>query len=279
MAEQEHALTLSEKAERVMELVITKGDLSQLTPAQRITLHNETCRTLGLNPLTRPFDFITLQGKLVMYARKECTEQLRQLHSISTKITSRQHAGDLYTVVVQASTPEGRVDDDMGVVPLKQNTIGDTAANAMKKAVTQAKRRATLSICGLGFLDETEIEGAQPERPQLAPIAAPAPAIAPAHDPETGEIIEPYVAGEPVTPFVIDITGNENFGPEDWRQRATQLIALVNLADQPEQLVKWSELNAVMLDKVKAVSVKMYRYIADAIEKRQTELKPEGEPA
>jgi hypothetical protein len=31
-------------------------------------------------------------------------------------------------------------------------------ANAIMKAVTKAKRRVTLSICGLGFLDETEVE-------------------------------------------------------------------------------------------------------------------------
>ena len=35
---------------------------------------------------------------------------------------------------------------------------GDTLANALMKASTKAKRRATLSICGLGVLDESEIE-------------------------------------------------------------------------------------------------------------------------
>ena len=35
---------------------------------------------------------------------------------------------------------------------------GDALANALMKAETKAKRRATLSLCGLGFLDETEIE-------------------------------------------------------------------------------------------------------------------------
>jgi hypothetical protein len=30
--------------------------------------------------------------------------------------------------------------------------------NALMKAVTKAKRRVTLSICGLGMLDETEVE-------------------------------------------------------------------------------------------------------------------------
>jgi hypothetical protein len=35
---------------------------------------------------------------------------------------------------------------------------GEARANAELKAVTKAKRRATLSICGLGWLDETEVD-------------------------------------------------------------------------------------------------------------------------
>ena len=34
---------------------------------------------------------------------------------------------------------------------------GEVRANAILKAVTKAKRRATLSICGLGWLDESEV--------------------------------------------------------------------------------------------------------------------------
>ena len=40
--------------------------------------------------------------------------------------------------------------------------------NAKLKAITKAKRRVTLSICGLGFLDETEIETI-PTRPHSQP--------------------------------------------------------------------------------------------------------------
>jgi len=35
---------------------------------------------------------------------------------------------------------------------------GDSLCNAMMKSVTKAKRRVTLSICGLGLLDETEVD-------------------------------------------------------------------------------------------------------------------------
>jgi len=39
---------------------------------------------------------------------------------------------------------------------------GEARANLMMKAETKAKRRVTLSICGLGMLDETEVESLPP---------------------------------------------------------------------------------------------------------------------
>ena len=44
-----------------------------------------------------------------------------------------------------------------GAVPIA-GLKGEEFANALMKAETKAKRRATLSICGLGVLDETEVE-------------------------------------------------------------------------------------------------------------------------
>ncbi|EOV0478051.1 hypothetical protein ACOIM4_001927, partial [Campylobacter coli] len=39
-----------------------------------------------------------------------------------------------------------------------KNLGGDNLANAIMKAITKAKRRVTLSICGLGMLDESELD-------------------------------------------------------------------------------------------------------------------------
>ena len=44
----------------------------------------------------------------------------------------------------------------MGAV--KKTDMQGNFGNALMKAVTKAKRRVTLSICGLGMLDETEVE-------------------------------------------------------------------------------------------------------------------------
>jgi hypothetical protein len=62
----------------------------------------------------------------------------------------------IYTVEVEA-TSNNRTDFATGAVSIA-NLRGDDLANALMKAETKAKRRATLSICGLGWMDETELE-------------------------------------------------------------------------------------------------------------------------
>lgn len=143
------------------ELALIKNDLSSLKPHERLDLYNKTCSSLGLNPLTSPFGYVEFRGgKLSFYALKNCTDQLRQIHNISIEITSKSKVDDLYVVCAKASHASGRVDEDMGAVSIT-NLKGEALANAMLKAITKAKRRVTLSICGLGMLDETEVESIQ----------------------------------------------------------------------------------------------------------------------
>ncbi len=140
-----------------IEQTLISGDLSRLTIPQRLSFYNQVCASLDLNPLTKPFAYITLNGKLTLYALKDCTEQLRSKRSISVQIVAREVVEDCYVVTARASTPAGRQDESIGAVPIA-NLKGENKANALMKAETKAKRRVTLSICGLGMLDETEVE-------------------------------------------------------------------------------------------------------------------------
>jgi len=147
----------------ILEKVLIQGDLSKLTPKERLFYYNKVCSSLGLNPFTRPFDYITLNGKLTLYAKRDCTDQLRKNHGISIKIITREQIGDLYVVTAQGVNREGRYDESIGAVNIA-GLKGDALANAMMKAETKAKRRVTLSLAGLGWLDETEadtVPGAQ----------------------------------------------------------------------------------------------------------------------
>ena len=147
-----------------IEQVLIGGDLSLLSEMERVTYYKTVCQTLALNPLTKPFEYIKLNGKLVLYATKACTDQLRQTQRVSVRVTARETIEGVYVVTAHAKLPDGREDESTGAVPI-QGLKGEYLANAMMKAETKAKRRVTLSVCGLGMLDETEVEsipGAKP---------------------------------------------------------------------------------------------------------------------
>lgn len=140
----------------MVEKVVVQGDLVALSPQERLAYYKQVCESVGLNPLTRPFEYIRLNNKLVLYAKRDATDQLRSLKGISIKIAAREKVDDLYIVTAQATDKGGRVDEAVGAVNLA-GLKGEYAANAIMKAETKAKRRVTLSIAGLGFLDETEV--------------------------------------------------------------------------------------------------------------------------
>ncbi|ELR6175161.1 hypothetical protein QRV02_001545 [Campylobacter coli] len=139
------------------ELALVKGDLSKLSDVERASYVKNLCESLGLNMLTKPFEYIVLNGKLTLYANKSATDQLRQIRKVSITKTEVAQVGDIYMVTVYAATPDGRTDCDTGALNIK-NLGGDNLANAIMKAITKAKRRVTLSICGLGMLDESELD-------------------------------------------------------------------------------------------------------------------------
>ena len=151
------AMTLKDGGAALMEKVLLGGDLSKLTSAERLSFYNATCKSLGLNALTKPFDYITLNGKLTLYARKDATEQLRKIHGVSVTKLEREVTDGVYTVTAYLEDRSGRKDSSIGAVSI-EGLKGEAKANAVMKSETKAKRRGTLSICGLGILDETEIE-------------------------------------------------------------------------------------------------------------------------
>lgn len=140
-----------------IERVLIEGDLSVLNEQQRTQYLVRVCESMGLNPLTKPFEYVKLNNKLTLYCTRAGTDQLRKVNRVSIKITERQNHENVYIVTAQATTPDGRYDESTGAVSIG-GLRGDALANACMKAETKAKRRVTLSICGLGWLEESEIE-------------------------------------------------------------------------------------------------------------------------
>lgn len=154
-----------------LEDVLLRGNLRGLSEPQRLEYYKRVCASTGLNPLTQPFEYLDLQGRTVLYARRAATEQLRQMHKVSVTIVSRETVAGIYVVTAQARTPDGRVDESIGAVPI-ENLRGEVLANAFMKGETKAKRRVTLAICGLSFLDESELDTLPQARPLPIPVSA-----------------------------------------------------------------------------------------------------------
>jgi hypothetical protein len=157
----------------LMESVLLQGDLSKLTPAQRVSYYQRVCESMGLNPLTRPFDYITLNNRLTLYAKKDAADQLRGIHGVSIDDVDVVENPTQFIVKVKGHNKDGRTDVEIGVV--NKTDMQGNLANAQMKAVTKGKRRLTLSLCGLGWLDETEVQSIPDARPVIV-------------DGETGEI-------------------------------------------------------------------------------------------
>lgn len=143
-----------------VETALIMGDLSKLNDAERLSYYQKVCDSLGLNPFTKPFDYIQLNGKTVLYATRTATDQIRNIYKVSLKLIEKKVVNDCYVVTAQATLPDGRIDESSGAVNIT-GLKGDSYANAIMKAETKAKRRVTLSACGLGMLDESELDTIQ----------------------------------------------------------------------------------------------------------------------
>lgn len=217
----------------LVENVLIQGDLAKLSSDQRATYYREVCSSLGLNPLTRPFEYITLNGKLTLYARKDCTDQLRTLQSVSIGKLERERLDDLYVVTAYATNKSGRQDSAIGAVSIK-GLAGEALANALMKAETKAKRRVTLSLCGLGWSDESETE----DIPSTQTIVV--------DHTTTGEVIEQRDDGERMSAAL-----------DQWQEACAEADRLeISHKDLPEgaalrQVERWT---LALIEKINAVN-------------------------
>lgn len=143
----------------VLEAVVVNGDLSRLSPNQRLAWYKARCDAAGLDPRTQPFQYLSLQGKLTLYASKSATDQLIASRKLTTEIMDRRHDHDMgiYEVRCRVTFADGHHVEDLAAVSVN-GLKGDALCNALMKGVTKAKRRTVLSACGLGMLDESELE-------------------------------------------------------------------------------------------------------------------------
>jgi hypothetical protein len=158
--------TQSNLSPQILETVLLTGDLSRLNPQQKLSYYRDYCVRLGLDPVTRPFDVLRLNGKEIMYCGRSGAAQLNKIHKVSHEIVNREKFEDIYVVTAKASA-NGRSTESTGAVVLG-SLKGEALCNAMMKAETKAKRRASLDLLGLGIMDESELDTLKPVEPTIS---------------------------------------------------------------------------------------------------------------
>lgn len=188
----------AESTIKAYERAIILGDLATLSEEDKLAYYRAVCDSVGLNPVSKPFDFTTIKGKLALFANAQCAAQLRSLRKISVTKLQREFVDGLLLVTVEVQDGDTRTDVATGVLPWPSQA-GDVnaqeRANLIMAAETKAKRRATLSICGLSMLDETEVESIRQQEAE-ATAALPAPTVAPVVNQAPGECQVPTGADD-----------------------------------------------------------------------------------
>jgi hypothetical protein len=277
-------VALSQDPGTLIESVVTKGDLAKLSPQERTQYYVEVCRSVGLNPFTRPFEYIILNGKLILYARRDAADQLRKINGISIEVVSRKLEDELVVVHVRASDKTGRTDEDFGAVTIAHLT-GEARANAILKAITKAKRRVTLSISGLGFIDETEVDDMPVTNRVPTPISAAAELDAFAAAPEpTPQPPEDVFGLPPIGRSQLFTQSSYRIEPEKlldgtagWNQWAKDMLYVIAQVATDAELDKLSIDNKDLLSMLRRSEHEDgYRKILDAAATRRAELKQDA---
>lgn len=162
--------------------------IDKMTDSELQEYYLYLCNSLGLNPATKPFQLIVFKGregsKKTLYTTKDATEQLRTIKGVSVVELTQTIDKDLCITKCKVQDSTGRFDVATGVTSLVKDEWDngrrtgklislspEDKANAIMKSETKAKRRATLSICGLGMLDESELDGiGKYETKDISPI-------------------------------------------------------------------------------------------------------------
>ncbi len=154
--------TALEEAAAAMRRVGAQGqDTRGMSQGEREAALAGLAKALGLNPLTNPVRFIALQGGEALYVTRQGTDQIAARLRINRETIVGPEVRDIggqklvfCQVRAREPGPDGRSDVATATIPLRE------PHNDLMKCETKAKRRATLSLVGLGLLTEDDAEGA-----------------------------------------------------------------------------------------------------------------------
>ena len=143
--------------EILADVVAAGKDTTALSRDHRAAMLTGLARRLGLNPLSNAVMFLKTNGRETLYVTKQGTDQIAAREKLCRETIKGPEVIEIEKrrVVfcqVRATHPDGRSEVSTATLLLTD------PVNDLMKCETKAKRRATLSVCGLGLLAEDEIE-------------------------------------------------------------------------------------------------------------------------
>ena len=244
----------------IQESIVLRGDLSGLNEQQKKNYYLFRCRQVGLDPAAKPFDLLKLNGKEILYANAGATQQLCSIHKLSTQITHRERIDDIYVVSVRVTGADGRVSENQGAVSVG-NARGDALANAILKATTKAIRRAVLAHCGLGMMDETEVETIPEARRESIVITED---VKPIEQVQDGIVFMVPGAKEAYARYATN---------DDWVAGFLDMVEKIenskkfSISDKMTRLDQLEEANSFIIDTIRTETKASYMLLSDGIGK------------
>jgi hypothetical protein len=117
------------------------------------------CERVGVSPLAVPFSLMKTQRGMQLVANRNFYDAVASKYSVSRECVGEGffEGTKLYYTRYRATTPDGRVTEDMALVDTA-GLNGNDLANAIMKCHTKGRNRVTRAHLGFPFPDETEAE-------------------------------------------------------------------------------------------------------------------------
>jgi hypothetical protein len=138
---------------------LIRGDVSSVPREALLRYVFTFCERVGISPLAVPFSLMKTQRGMQLVANRNFYDAVASKYSVSRECTGEGffEGTKLYYTRYRATTPDGRVTEDMALVDTA-GLSGNDLANAIMKAHTKGRNRVTRAHLGFPFPDETEAE-------------------------------------------------------------------------------------------------------------------------
>ena len=138
---------------------LIRGDVSSVPREALLRYIFTFCERVGISPLAVPFSLMKTQRGMQLVANRNFYDAVASKYAVSRECVGEGffEGTDLYFTRYRASTPDGRVTEDMALVDTT-GLNGNDLANAIMKAHTKGRNRVTRAHLGFPFPDETEAE-------------------------------------------------------------------------------------------------------------------------